>query len=302
MFQDRPLISFDYAAKTVLRNPSNFDVFSGFLSELLCRDVAVQEILEGESLKDNEYEGTNRVDMKVKIDGAEIVVVEIQFEHEADFLQRTLFGVSKAITSQHRKGEKFNDIKKVYSIDIIYFNLSQSSDYIYNGRTNYIGMNTKEELKLAEDKKAFYETEHIGDIYPEYYLIEVNKFDETIRSKFDEWIYFLKTDMVKKEFTAKGLREAKDKLDYLRLSLEEQAEYDRKMNRRSSFISAMDTAKMEGEFIGEARGIERGIAEGEYIGEILGIFQTAKKMKAEGMSVDLISKITNWSKEELAGL
>jgi predicted transposase/invertase (TIGR01784 family) len=290
MPQERPLISFDYAAKTVLRDPANFGILSGFLSELLCKDVAVQEILESESLKDSEYEGTNRVDMKVKIDNAEIVVVEIQFEHEADFLQRTLFGVSKAITSQHRKGEKFNDIKKVYSIDVIYFNLSQGLDYIYKGSTNYIGMHTKEELKLASDKKAFYGTECINDIYPEYYLIEVKKFDEMIRSRFDEWIYFLKTDEVKKEFTAKGLDEAKEKLDYLKLSLEEQTEYDRKMNRRSSFTSAMDTAKMEGELVGEARGRAEGI------------LQTARKMKLEGMNVDLISKVTGLSAKELSGL
>jgi len=29
MPQDRPLISFDYAAKTVLRDPANFGIFSG---------------------------------------------------------------------------------------------------------------------------------------------------------------------------------------------------------------------------------------------------------------------------------
>jgi len=294
MSQERPLISFDYAAKTVLRDPANFGILSGFLSELLNKDVAVQEILESESLKDSEFEGTNRVDMKVKINNSEIVVVEIQFEHEADFLQRTLFGVSKAITSQHIKGEKFNDIKKVYSIDIIYFNLSQSLDYIYNGRTNYIGMHTKEELKLAADKKVFYGTECIGDIYPEYYLIEVNKFDKTILNKFDEWIYFLKTDEVKKEFTAKGLDEAKEKLDYLKLSPEAQAEYDRKMNRRSSFTSVMDTARMEGELVGEARGIEKGKAEG--------ILNMAKKMKLEGMSVDVISKVTGLSTKEITSL
>jgi predicted transposase/invertase (TIGR01784 family) len=294
MPQDRPLISFDYAAKTVLRDPSNFGILSGFLSELLCRDVAVQEILESESLKDSEYEGANRVDMKVKIDDAEIVVVEIQFEHEADFFQRTLFGVSKAITSQHRKGERFNDIKKVYSIDIIYFNLSQSLDYIYNGRTSYIGMHTKEELKLTEDRKAFYGTENIGDIYPEYYLIEVKKFDETIGNKFDEWIYFLKTDEVKNDFTAKGLAEAKEKLDYLKLSLEEQAAYDRKMNHRSSFTSVMETAKMEGEFRGRAEGKAEGLAEG--------ILQTARKMKSKGISIDTISEVTGLSAKEIGGL
>ncbi|MDR3000979.1 MAG: hypothetical protein LBU89_06930, partial [Fibromonadaceae bacterium] len=62
MSKDRTLISFDWAAKTVLRDPSNFGILSGFLSELLCKDVAVQEILESESYKDNEFEGINRVD------------------------------------------------------------------------------------------------------------------------------------------------------------------------------------------------------------------------------------------------
>ncbi|MDR2581921.1 MAG: hypothetical protein LBC75_00390, partial [Fibromonadaceae bacterium] len=98
-------------------------------------------------------------------------------------------------------------------------------------------MHTKEELKLAADKKDFYGTECIGDIYPEYYLIEVNKFDKTIRNRFDEWIYFLKTDEVKKEFTAKGLAEAKEKLDFLKLPLEEQAKYDHKKDNESSFKS-----------------------------------------------------------------
>jgi predicted transposase/invertase (TIGR01784 family) len=167
-------------------------------------------------------------------------------------------------------------------------------------------MHTKEELKLTEERKAFYETDSIGDIYPEYYLLEVKKFDETIRSKFDEWIYFLKTDEVKNEFTAKGLAEAKEKLDYLKLSLEEQAEYDQRMNNRSSFTSAMDTAKMEGELIGEARGVEKGKAEGELIGEARGIekgiLQTAKKMKSEGIGIDIISKVTGLPAKELAGL
>jgi predicted transposase YdaD len=82
------------------------------------------------------------------------------------------------------------------------------------------------------------------------------------------------------------LCEAKDKLDFLKLSPEEQARYDRKMNRRSSFNSVMDTARMEGEFAGEARGRAegelageaRGRAEGELAGEARGI----AKGKAEG--------------------
>jgi len=220
--------------------------------------------------------------MKVKIDNAEIVVVEIQFDHQADFVQKVLFDVGKAITSQHRKGELFSDIKKVYSIDIIYFDLSQSTDYIYNGKTNFIGINTKEELKLTEDKKSIYRAELLGDIYPEHYLIEVKKFDEKIRTRFDEWVYFLKTDEVKQEFTAKGLEEAKEKLDFLKLSLEEQADYDRKMDKRSSFNSVIYTGGLEGELRGKARGRVEG--------------------KAEGISIDVISRVTGLSAEEIGEL
>jgi predicted transposase/invertase (TIGR01784 family) len=164
-------------------------------------------------------------------------------------------------------------------------------------------MHTKEELKLTEDRKAFYGTESIGDVYPEYYLIEVRKFDETIRSRFDEWIYFLKTDEVKKGFTAKGLAEAKEKLDYLKLPLEEQAEYDRKMNRRSSFASVMDTARLEGEFFGraegKAEGRAEGLAKGRAEGLAEGILQTARKMKSEGIDTDTISKVTGLSVKEI---
>jgi len=45
-----------------------------------------------------------------------------------------------------------------------------------------------------------------------------------------------------------------------------------------------------------------GKAEGEAIGVALGIWQTVLLMKAQGMSIDAISKVTGWCKEELAGL
>jgi flagellar biosynthesis/type III secretory pathway protein FliH len=103
-----------------------------------------------------------------------------------------------------------------------------------------------------------------------------------IRSRFDEWIYFLKTDEVKQEFSAKGLSEAKDKLDYMKLSPDAQAEYDRKMNRRSSFNSVMDTARMEGEFEGEARGRAEGKAEGRAEGRAEGKAEGKAEGRAEG--------------------
>ncbi len=57
----------------------------------------------------------------------------------------------------------------------------------------------------------------MSDIFPEYYLLKVNQFDDVAKSTLDEWIYFLKNDEVKDDFKAKGLKEANDILDFMKL-------------------------------------------------------------------------------------
>ena len=42
----RTLVSFDWAAKKLLREKGNFDILEGFLSETLDEDVSVKSILE----------------------------------------------------------------------------------------------------------------------------------------------------------------------------------------------------------------------------------------------------------------
>jgi predicted transposase YdaD len=72
----------------------------------------------------------------------------------------------------------------------------------------------------------------------------------------------------------------------------------------------MNTAKKDGLEEGEAIGIEKGQAEGraegEAIGlqkgETIGILKTAKKMKEEGLDVNVISKLTNLSIDEIEKL
>jgi hypothetical protein len=49
----RPLISFDWAIKKLLRQKANFGILEGFLSELLREDVLIKTILESEANKDH---------------------------------------------------------------------------------------------------------------------------------------------------------------------------------------------------------------------------------------------------------
>ncbi len=65
------------------------------------------------------------------------------------------------------------------------------------------------------------------ELFPEYYLIKVERFDDIARDTLDEWIYFLKHESIQDGFSAKGLSEAKEKLDVLKLAPAERADYER---------------------------------------------------------------------------
>ncbi|MCI5133318.1 MAG: hypothetical protein D3904_17840, partial [Candidatus Electrothrix sp. EH2] len=128
----RKLISFDWAMKKLLRSKANFEILEGFLSELLREDVRIQEILESEGNKETRSDRFNRVDLKVKNAKDDIIIIEVQYDREFDFLQRIFYGTAKAITEHMQKSAPYSEIKKVISVSILYFDLGQGTDYIYH--------------------------------------------------------------------------------------------------------------------------------------------------------------------------
>jgi predicted transposase/invertase (TIGR01784 family) len=263
---ERVLISFDYALKRLLRNKANYEVLEGFLSELLMRDVSVKSIGESESNRDHPRDKYNRVDILVEDAIGEILLIELQFSPEMDFLHRMLFGVSKSLVERMIQGDKYIDIKKIYSINIVYFDLGQGEDYIYHGKTRFLGLHRHDELKLSPKQRMFFFKDYAGDIYPEYYILKVNKFDDVAKDTLDEWIYVLKHNAVKDNFTAKGLNKARAVLDRDKLSEQEREAYDNFLLARSKDLSDISTAKDEGREEGIKIGMEKGRIEGVNIG------------------------------------
>jgi len=223
---ERTIISFDYAIKNILREKSEFWRLSGFLSELLNKEIEVLEILESESNVKDKKDKTNKLDLKAKINDGEIAVFEIQASDQIDFFQRILFGVSKAIVEQLHKKDPYEKIKKVYSIDIVYFELGKGSDYIYHGFTEFKGIHNDETLLFSAFEEKYLPLKKAGELFPEYYLIYPHRFNETIRNRFDEWVYTLKTSSVKSEFTAAGIQAAGEKLDEMRMTPRQREEYE----------------------------------------------------------------------------
>ena len=152
------LIRFDWAVKRLLRNKANFGILEGFLSELIGEDIKIERILEGESNKENKYQKFNRVDVLVQNSKGELIIIEIQNNQEHDYLLRILFGVSILLVNNIDEGMEYSQIKKIISVNIVYFDLGQGDDYVYRGTTKFEGIHKHDILKLSKEQEGLYHT------------------------------------------------------------------------------------------------------------------------------------------------
>ncbi|MEM7495531.1 MAG: Rpn family recombination-promoting nuclease/putative transposase [Myxococcota bacterium] len=320
--RQRQLIRFDWAIKHILRDKANFGVLEGFLSELTGNDIKILEILESESNKGREKDKINRVDIMVATKTGERIIVEVQCDRQVDYLSRILFGTCKVVTETLGKGADYKDVKKVLSVTIAYFDMGQGNDYVYHGQATFTGLHDHKPLKLSEDERALYQKKTIADIYPEYYILRVNSFDQETRDNLDEWVYFLKNEKLPENYKARGLKEAAEKLDVLRLSGRERQEYERyleSLRDRASFYESnflrgdrkgFKRGHKEGEKKGMKKGMEKGmekgreegLVEGEKKGKEEGLELAAARMLKEGMDNATVARVTGLSQQRIEHL
>ena len=224
--KERTLVSFDWAIKKILRSKVNFDVLEGFLSELLKSDITIENILESESNREYKENKLTRVDLMVHNEDGQRIIIEVQYEREPDYFHRMLFGTSKAIVENLRAGQEYGKTLQVISIHIVFFDLGQGDDYIYVGKTDFTGMHKKDNLTLSNYQKSLFPVDEVSEIFPTYYLLKVNTFNDVAKDGLDEWMYFLKNEEIKPGSTAKGLKSAKQKLSLLKLSKQDRLDYD----------------------------------------------------------------------------
>ena len=255
----RKLITFDWASKRLLRDKANFDILEGFLSELLGQGLRIQKILEAESNKNSVQDKSNIVDLLVEDQSGELIIIEVQHERELDYLQRMLFGASKLVTEYLAEGKPYSQIKKVISVNIVYFNLGKGDDYVYHGKTEFVGRRTGKPLLLSAQQRKLYtdstdENSSAALLYPEYFLLKVEQFDDTIRDPLDEWIYFLKNEEIRNDFAAQGLEKAKETLDVLKLPDEDRRAYQKYLEDLHYQASLVESNYTLGQIEGKEEG------------------------------------------------
>jgi len=258
MSNNRPLVSFDWAIKRLLRQKANYDVLEGFLTVLLRRQITIINIPESQGNKSDASDKVNAVDILCENEHKELILIELQYNSETNYFHRMLFGVSKTITDHMFEGFEYDKVRKVYSINIIYFDLGQGSDYVYHGTTEFRGIHTHDVLRVNARQKEVFDVHLPYELFPEYYIIKVNSFDDVAKDTLDEWIYYLKNNRLPDHFTAPGLEKAEKILNYYNMDTEAKALYDAHIKDRRISYDVLETARMEGRDEGREEGREEG--------------------------------------------
>ena len=266
-------IRFDWAVKRMLRDKANFAVLEGLITVLTGEQVKIVEILESEGNQENASDKFNRVDIKA-----------VQLTRQLYYLRRILYGVSKTITEHIGLGDTYDEVKKVYSINIVYFDLGQGSDYLYHGKTVFTGVHTGDLLKVNTREKEGIKMTMPTDIFPEYYIVRVNEFNDVARTPLEEWLDYLKNNRIKDDTSTPGLKEARQRLLYLTMSDADRKAYLAHMDNLRVQKDVLDTAKLEGHAEGLAEGRAEGRAEGLVEGRAEGLVEGMEKGREQGLA------------------
>ena len=296
-------IRFDWAMKRLLRNKANFAVLEGFLTTLLRDRIKIQKLLESESNQEEEFDKYNRVDLLAEDSKGTLLLIEIQNNNEYAYFQRMLFGTSKLVTEYINRGEGYDKVRKVYSINIVYFSLGHGKDIVYHGKTEFRGIHQNDILELSPFQRQTFKVDTVSQLYPEYYILKVNDFNQVAKTPLEEWIYYLNTGEIPDQAQAPGLNAARERLKLDRMSKDELKAYYRHLDNivilRDNINTERAEGRAEGREEGRAEGIAEGRAEGLEAGRQEERRQNAIRMKAKGFPAQDIADITGLSPEEI---
>lgn len=249
------------------------------------------EIMNPFNLSEKAGNKESIVDLKAITEDGTVVIIEIQTYSTKNFFERTLYYWSKNYSSLLKRGNKYSKLRPVISINLI--------DDILFDKTDK-RMHTCYLLKEKNTNKIL--TDHI-----QLHYVEIPKFDENAdmaesppvaKKELKNWILFLKSN--KEEDMSQLLKEdtifekAIKKYNYFTDNEDLLNEYDRREAYLVYQSSLMRGAKEDG----FEEGIEKGKLEGLKEGQI----SMAKAMKKDGADINLISKYTGLSIEEIKKL
>ena len=298
------------------------DLVISFLNALLPFENAEEEIksveyLSPELVPVNPLRKDSVVDVRCRDGLGRQFIVEMQMMWTSEYKKRVLFNASKAYISQLGKGEKFELLQPVYSLNLVNDTFSSSERYYHDYRI----------VEVAETREVIDGLRLI--------FIELPKFTPGSYMEKKMQVLWLRYLTEIDEKTRQISQDLLDNPDIVKAvgELEESSFSDGELYAYDHFWDMVRTSRM---FIdgalkdGERRGMEKGLQQGLEKGMQLGIekgiaegiaqdvaqgvaqgvaegekkerIKNARAMKESGIQTELISRITGLTSDEIASL
>jgi len=266
----------DFGFKKLFGEEASKDLLIDFLNEVLKNEHTIVDL----DFKPTENLGIIENDRKAIFDiyckgsNNEYFIVEMQKAKINFFKDRTVFYSTFPIREQAEKGEWDYNLKPVYCVAILDFEFNKDK------KTERYLSNIKLKDQYCE---VFYDK--LTFIFIE--MPRFNKKEDELKTHFDKWLYFLKNlpnfneipNILKESVFIKGF----EKAEISNYNEDELRRYEESLKVYRDLKGVIDTA----------------FDDGKVQGEKLGIKKTAKNMKDLGVSIEIISKSTGLSIEDI---
>ena len=257
-------------------------VRKGFLSAVLgIKDTDIKKtvLLNTNLPKIHEDEKQGILDVRLTMNNNTEIDIEIQLAYMKAWADRSTFYVSKMLVEQVGINKKYSNIKKCIGINILDFKYMDDTQRFH---TVY---------HLRED------TEHIKytDVM-EIHIVELPKLPQNNDgTDLYDWIKFIKSNN-KEEFEmlakqSQYLKKAYETLEEISADQQKRLEYTARQKALYDYNTLMEENYERGIEEGVAKGIEKGIEQGKQQGKEETRAEYIQRMKANGLSDELIEKI-----------
>lgn len=266
----------DYAFKWIFGNQERKDLLLSFINSVLT-DGGEEDIIKDIELIDRELDPVfyadkaSRVDILGETADGQRINVEVQTSDDGDIDKRSLYYWSKIYQEQLHEGMKYKELRPTIAINILNFNYFPSEKY-----HNRFAILEEQEQYLLNDNLQLHFIE----------LKKWTKLSIKARNRLERWLLFLTNNdpMELEEIAMKDSNITKALDAEKKFLSDKQARYiyDLREKAKRDLFSSIATA--------EERGEKRGRAE------------IAASMFKEGMSIEMIHKITKMDMNQLKQL
>ena len=227
------------------------------------------------------------LDVLVKINQKEYCNVEMQMIEKDNLIERILYYWSRIYGRNLNSSDDYIELKRTIGILIVNFEIKKLKELTYHSKWQII----------EEKERKLVLTEHL-----ELHIIEIPKIYKIGKNEETEelvkWINFIEDPESKKvgEYMKDNeeMKEAKEKLEVM------------SEDERMQILAELRLKAIRDEKAIKRFAIKQGMEEGMKQGMKQGIEQekkeTAKKMREEGLDIDIIKKVTGLTEEEINAL